>query len=492
MGIGLGPSLEQFVCQTNGPVFLGNIYFGRSERWSAAPVSVRAFPERTETGNASRDGKIPAAQPIRIRDSMIFTRTNAVPGRAAVFFIFITVVLDMLAFGVVIPVLPKLVEQFEGGNTARAAEMFGLMGTLWAFMQFVASPVLGALSDRFGRRPVILLSCFGLGIDFIMMALAPTLAWLFVARAISGITAASFTTAGAYIADVTPPEKRAAGFGILGAAFGVGFVLGPAFGGLLGQIDIRLPFWAAGALCLLNAVYGFFILPESLPPEKRATFSWKRANPVGSLVLLRSHSELSGLATSNFLSHLAHVVLPSVAVLYMGYRYGWDALTIGLTLTGVGVAAMIVQGALVKPIVAKLGERVTLLMALLFGTAGFAIYGLAPTPIFFWMGIPVMAVWGLAMPSSQSLMTRHVSASEQGQLQGANSALMGLAGLFGPILFTATFASFIGARADLHLPGAPFLLASAMLALSAVIAWRATRSAVVPAGAIEKPRGEGH
>lgn len=403
---------------------------------------------------------------------------NKTPGRAAVVFIFITVMLDMLAFGIVIPVLPKLVEQFEGGNTARAAEMFGWMGTLWALMQFVAAPVLGALSDRYGRRPIILLSCFGLGIDFIMMALAPTLAWLFVARAISGITAASFTTAGAYIADVTPPEKRAAGFGILGAAFGVGFVLGPAFGGLLGAIDLRFPFWAAASLALLNAAYGFFILPESLPPEKRASFSWKRANPIGSLVLLRSHPELSGLAMSSFLGHLAHVVLPSVAVLYMSYRYGWSALTIGLTLAGVGMSALIVQGLLVKPIVARLGERVTLLVALLFGTVGFAIYGLAPTPLLFWLGVPVMALWGLAMPSAQSLMTRRVGPSEQGQLQGANSGLMGLAGLIGPIIFATTFASFIGERANLHLPGAPFLLASLMLALSAVIAWRATRPSV--------------
>jgi len=395
--------------------------------------------------------------------------------RAAVPFIFVTVMLDMLTFGIVIPVLPKLVEQFMGGDTARASEMFGLIMTLWALMQFVASPLLGALSDRFGRRPVILLSCFGLGLDFILMALAPTLAWLFIARAISGITAASFATASAYIADVTPPEKRAAAFGVIGAAFGVGFVLGPAFGGLLGGIDLRLPFWAAAALSLLNAAYGFFILPESLPPEKRGAFSWKRANPVGSLVLLRSHPELAGLATSTFLGYVAHVVLPSTAVLYTTYRYGWDELTVGLTLAAVGVAALVVQGFLVKPIVGRLGERRTLVMALLFGTAGFAIYGLAPTPLLYWLGIPVMAIWGLAMPNAQSLMTRHVGVSEQGQLQGANSSLMGIGGLIGPVIFTYTFASFIGPRADLHLPGAPFLLASLLLLVSAVIAWRATR-----------------
>lgn len=396
--------------------------------------------------------------------------------KAAVIFIFITVALDMLTFGIVIPVLPKLVEEFLGGDTARAAEMFGLIVTLWALMQFLASPVLGALSDRFGRRPVILLSCFGLGLDFILMALAPTLTWLFIARAISGVTAANVATASAYIADVTPPEKRAAAFGIIGAAFGVGFVIGPALGGLLGGIDIRLPFWVAAGLSLLNAAYGFFVLPESLPPEKRTGFLWKRANPVGSLKLLRSHPELSGLATSSFVGYIAHTVLPSTAVLYTTYRYGWSETTVGLTLAAVGAAALVVQGVLVKPIVARLGERRTLIMALAFGTTGFAIYGLAPTPLLYWMGIPVMALWGLAMPTAQSLMTRHVGVSEQGKLQGANSSLMGIGGLIGPMIFTYTFASFIGPHADLHLPGAPFLLAALMLAGSTVIAWRATRN----------------
>ena len=415
---------------------------------------------------------------------------TANPPRAAVIFIFITVVLDMLTFGIVIPVLPKLVERFMAGDTPRAAEMFGWMVTLWALMQFVASPLLGALSDRFGRRPVILLSCFGLGLDFILMALAPTLAWLFLARAVSGVTASSFTTAGAYVADVTPPEKRAAAFGILGAAFGVGFILGPALGGALGGIDIRLPFYVAAVLSLLNAAYGFFILPESLPPEKRSRFSWKRANPVGSLVLLRSHPELTGLAVANFLSQLAHVVLPSTGVLYMSYRYGWNELTVGLTLAGVGVATLIVQGGLVKPIVSWLGERRVLILAFGFGTIGFSIYGLAPTEALFWLGIPIMSLWGLAMPTAQSMMTKHVGVSEQGQLQGANSSLMGIAGLIGPLIFTYTFASFIGPNADLNLPGAQLLLAASMLALAAVIAWRATRPASVPS--VEITRSEGH
>ena len=235
--------------------------------------------------------------------------------QAAVLFILITVMLDMLSFGIIIPVLPKLVEHFTFGDTAQAAEIYGLMGTAWALMQFSCSPIQGALSDQYGRRPVVLLSNLGLGLDYVFMALAPNVSWLFVGRTISGMASSSFSTAGAYIADVTPIEYRAAAFGKMGVAFGLGFVLGPAVGGWLGAIDARLPFWGAAATSLMNACYGFFLLPESLSREKRMTFAWRRANPVGSLVLLRSHRELFGLATSNFLMNLAHVVLPSVAVL---------------------------------------------------------------------------------------------------------------------------------------------------------------------------------
>src|ERR1043166_2737012 len=240
---------------------------------------------------------------------------------AALAFIFVTVVLDVLAMGVIIPVLPKLVENFLKGDTARAAAIYGLFGTTWAAMQFVFAPVLGVLSDRYGRRRVILASNFGLGLDYIVMAIAPTLGWLFVGRIFSGITGASFTTAYAYIADVTPSEKRAASYGMLGAAFGLGFVLGPAFGGLLGGINPRLPFWVAAGLTLVNAMYGLFVLPESLPLDRRRPVNWKRANPIGSLKLLRSHHELFGLATVLFIFYLAHQVLPSVFVLYTSYRY---------------------------------------------------------------------------------------------------------------------------------------------------------------------------
>jgi len=394
---------------------------------------------------------------------------------AAIAFIFVTIVLDVLAFGVIIPVLPKLVESFLGGDTAKAARLFGLFGTIWALMQFVFSPVLGVLSDRFGRRRVILLSNFGLGLDFIVMALAPTVGWLFLGRVISGITGASYTTAAAYIADVTPRENRAAGYGMMGAAWGLGFILGPAFGGLLGGINPRLPFWTAAGLTLVNAIYGLFVLPESLPPERRRAIDWKRANPVGALRLLRSHHELFGIATVTFFYFLAHQALPSVFVLYASYRYGWTEQTVGLTLAGVGLAGVVVQAGLVKTLVTKLGERRTLMVGLVFGVLGFLIFALAPTGHVLWLGIPVLAVQGLFGPAAQGIMSHHVSPSEQGELQGENSSIAGITGLIGPVLFTTTFATFIGPRRDLHFPGAPFFLAACLIGVAFLLARRVTR-----------------
>lgn len=395
--------------------------------------------------------------------------------RAAVVFIFITVVIDVLGFGLIIPVLPKLVQQFMGGDAAAGATMFGLFGTVWALMQFFFAPLLGAVSDRFGRRPVILISCFGLGLDYIVMALAPDIAWLMFGRIVSGICASSFTTAGAYIADVAPPEGRAAAYGMLGAAFGVGFVLGPALGGLLGNIDPRLPFWGAAALALINATYGLFVLPESLPPGKRDVFSWKKANPLGSLVLLRSHVDLLGLAAVNLLFQLAHCVLPSMFVLYTSYRYGWDTRTVGLTLMAVGGLSIIVQGGLVKPAVQRLGERGSLYAGLLFGIVGFAGFALAPTPFWIWAILPVFALMGLFGPGLQSLMSQHVAAHEQGKLQGANGSVTSIAGLIGPGLFTLSFAHFIDKSRAWTLPGAPFFIAAALLLLALLLAAQAAR-----------------
>ena len=394
------------------------------------------------------------------------------PRGAAVIFIFVTILLDTLALGLIIPVLPKLIESFVDNDTASAARIFGLFGTAWALMQFFFSPILGALSDRFGRRPVVLLSNFGLSLDYVLMALAPSLVWMFVGRVISGITSASISTAFAYIADITAPEKRAEVFGKIGVAFGAGFILGPALGGLLGDLDPRMPFWVAAGLSFANALYGWLILPESLPPDRRSPWRWKAANPVGAVHLLRTDRVLAGLSVANFFAQLAHAVLPSVFVLYATYRYGWSTSMVGATLAAVGICQMVVQGAAIGPIVRRLGERRALLLGFACGTIGFFIFAAAPTGLLSWVGIPFMALWGLAGASAQALTTRLVTPEQQGQLQGATMSVASVAQLLGPFLFTLTFAYFIGVTAPFKLPGAPFFLASALLLLALVISVR--------------------
>lgn len=389
---------------------------------------------------------------------------------AAAAFIFVTILLDMVAIGLIMPILPKLIESFVDNDTASAARIFGLFGTAWALMQFFFSPILGALSDRFGRRPVVLLSNFGLAFDYVLMALAPSLNWLFAGRIISGITSASISTGFAYIADTTPAERRAAAFGRIGVAFGAGFILGPAIGGLLGDISPRLPFWAAAGLSFANGLYGLLILPESLPLARRSPFRLRKANPVGALYLLRSDRILARLSVVNFFAQLAHVVLPSTFVLYATYRYGWDSKTVGLTLALVGICSMVVQGVAIGLIVKWLGERLALLMGLGFGVAGFLIFGMASTGSWFWLGIPVMSLWGIAGAATQALMTRLVAPDQQGQLQGATGSVQSVAQLLGPFVFTLTLAYFIGGHAPIKLPGAPFLLASGLLALAFAIA----------------------
>jgi DHA1 family tetracycline resistance protein-like MFS transporter len=411
------------------------------------------------------------------------------PSRAAFVFVFITVALDMLALGIIVPVLPKLIVRFEAGDIASAASVVGVFGAVWAAMQFLASPLLGALSDRFGRRPVILLSNFGLGLDYVLMAVAPSLAWLFVGRIVSGFTSASYATASAYIADVTPPEKRAKQFGMLGAAFGLGFVVGPAVGGLLGSVSLRLPFWAAAGLSLANAAYGFFILPESLPASRRARFTWARAHALGSLRLLRSEPMLFGLAGAAFLSFLAHESLPSMFVLYTDYRYHWGEAMVGLSLAAVGVCSAIVAAALVGPVVARLGERRSVLWGLGFGLLGFAAYGLAPTGGLFLAGVPFTALWGLAGPATQALLSRRVGPSEQGQLQGAVSSIRGITGMIGPLVFTQVFAAAVSPHRGVHVPGAPYMLAALLLAAALYLAWHVTRprGATIDPAAASKP-----
>src|ERR1700719_1560337 len=400
--------------------------------------------------------------------------------KAAVVFIFITVTLDMLALGLIAPVLPKLVLNFLGGDAPSAAKWFGIFGTVWALMQFIFSPVLGVLSDRFGRRPVILLSNLGLGLDYIVMALAPTLAWLFLGRVISGITAASITTGTAYVADVVAPEKRAGAFGMIGAAFGVGFVLGPALGGLLGNSDPRLPFWVAGGLSLANALYGFFILPESLPEEKRKRFTLRRANPVGSLVLLRSHPELFRLATIQFIGYVAHEVF-NVWALYTIFRYAWREGTIGLSLALVGVCSIVISSWTVPAMVSRFGERRTLYIGQFFGALGMVFAGLARTGAFFFLSIPVMMLWTISSPAAQGMMTRRVSESEQGELQGAIGSLCSLAWIIGPGLFTFTFAYFIEPAKGWNVAGAPWYLGAFLLFVAMFMATRIPKLPAPPA-----------
>ena len=393
--------------------------------------------------------------------------------RAALLFIFITILIDVLAFGVIIPVLPHLVEQLSGGSTSTASYWVGVFGTMFALIQFVTAPIQGALSDRFGRRPVILLSCLGLGLDFVFMALAPTLAWLFVGRIISAITAASFTTANAYVADITEPSERAKSYGMLGAAFGVGFVIGPLIGGVLGDVDLRLPFWFAAGLALVNFGYGFFVLPESLPADRRAgRFDWSGANPFGAMKLLRRYPQVFGLAAVVFLANLAHYVYPSVFVLFADYRYGWGQKQVGYVLAVVGVLSVVVNVGLVGALVKRMGERRALLLGLSCGAIGFAIYGLADSGWMFLAGLPASALWAVASPATQALITRQVGADAQGRIQGALMSLVSMGGIVGPTIFAGSFGYFIDEGRAVQLPGVPFLIAALLLAVGLLVAFR--------------------
>lgn len=395
--------------------------------------------------------------------------------QAAVAFIFLTAVLDAVAMGIVIPVLPTLIEQFVGSNS-RAGVVNGVFVALWALMQFVASPVVGSLSDRFGRRPVLLLSAAGLAIDYVIIALATNIWWLALGRVIGGITSSTFTAVFAYMADVTPPEKRVQVYGLIGAALSGGLVLGPLLGGVLGEISTRAPFWCAGVLSAMAFLYGVFILPESLPAERRMAFSWKRANPFGAMKLLRSHYELSRLALVNFLMYFAHHMLAAVFVLYAGYRYQWPSWKVGLVLALIGVLDMLVQGVMAAPMARRMGDRGTMIFGLFGGAIGVACMGLAPTGLLFALSMIPNALWGLAAPTLQSLMTQRVSEAEQGQLQGANMSVASLAGVISPIFFGMIYA--VTTRGDPRLPnysGAAFLIASLMLGLAAIFGWIALR-----------------
>jgi DHA1 family tetracycline resistance protein-like MFS transporter len=400
---------------------------------------------------------------------------------AATIFIFVTVVLDMLALGIIIPVWPALVKSFTGQNDAAAALAIGLMSVVWAIGQFFAAPVLGVLSDRFGRRPVILGSNLGTALDYVIMALAPALVWLYAGRALSGVMAASIPTASAYIADVTPPEKRAGAYGMISAAFGVGFVVGPALGGWLGVFDPRLPFWVAAGLGLVNFLYGLFVLPESLAPHKRRRrFDWRRANPLGSLRLLRSHPELFGIAMVAFIGYVAHEIYPTVYVLYGQHRYGWNTATLGVGLAIVGVSSAVVSALLSQKAVDGLGARRALLGGLFLGGVGFWMFGSSST-LLFWIAIPINALWGIAGSAEQVYMTGRVRDDEQGELQGALGALRSIAMIGAPMVFAGVFAYFLrGGGSGIEFPAAPWYLAAGLLWVSVALGWFVTRPSHQP------------
>jgi DHA1 family tetracycline resistance protein-like MFS transporter len=397
----------------------------------------------------------------------VITRT-----RAAFVFIFITVLLDMISFGIIIPVFPQLILRLQGGDMAGAAAIFGIFGTAFALMQFIFSPVQGALADRFGRRPVILLSNLGLGLDYIVMAVAPTIPILFLGRLVSGATSASFSISGAYVADVTPPQERAARFGMLGAAFGIGFIIGPAIGGLLGAIDLRAPFWAAAALSITNFVYGALILPESLPADRRRPFQLHAANPIGAVRFLGSSPVLMSLTVAMLFAFLAHDAIPNTWVLYTTYRFNFDERAVGASLAIVGAASLVVNGFLVGRAVKRLGEYNTLLTGLGFGIISELLFAFAPTTWLLLGTLPIYSLAGLSGGPFQSIATREVQPNEQGQLQGALTALRSMVTLVTPGLYTGTFALFVGPLAGLGLPGAPYLLAAILMAATAMLVIR--------------------
>jgi len=398
--------------------------------------------------------------------------------QAALIFILVTVTLDILAMGLIIPVLPKLILDFLGGKMTSATNWSTWFTAVFALMQFFCSPILGVLSDRIGRRPIILLSNLGLGLDYIVMALAPSISWLFIGRIISGITTSSIPTAMAYIADVTPKEKRAAAFGMIGIAFGIGFAFGPVIGGILGNFNPRFAFWFAAALSLTNWLWGYFFVPESLPDERRRHFELRRANPVGSLRILRSHPELWRLTTIQFLAYTAHNVF-SVWVLYAIYRYNWSELTNGISLMVVGIVTAIISGGLTGSMVKRFGEKKTLYTGQFFGASGMLIAGLARTGAWLFGSIPIISLWNISMPAAQSMMTHRVSEKEQGELQGAIQSMRSITFIIGPILFLQTFRWFIDPKHSVHIPGAPYYLAAALLFTAMLMSTRINETRVV-------------
>lgn len=398
------------------------------------------------------------------------------PRQAAIAFILLTLFIDILGIGIIIPVLPELIKELVGGDETVAAPYVGIIGATYALMQFIFAPVVGALSDRFGRRPVLLASMFGLGIDFLITGFAPTIVWLFLGRLVAGIMGASFTTANAYIADVSTAETRARNFGLVGVMFGLGFVVGPALGGLLGGISLRLPFFVSAGLALVNWLYGYFILPESLPPEERSELNLSKANPLGTILQLRAYPIVGGLTVAFVCTSLAQRGLENVWVLHSGYRYGWDEVANGWALCLVGFMALIVQGGLVRPVIKRFGERKTAVVATLISALAFLGYGLASEG---WM-VPCIIIFGslggLGGPAMQSLVAASVPSSEQGKVQGAVTSMISLTNIAAPLIFTAgLFSFFTSSAAPFQLPGAPFLVGSLLWLVASFVLVRVFR-----------------
>lgn len=395
------------------------------------------------------------------------------PGRtAALGFVFVTVVLTVLGFGLLIPVLPELAKEFRGGDVAAGSDTHGALLSVYALMQFFGAPVLGALSDQFGRRKVILIALAGAALDYAAMALAPNLAALFIARMVGGVTAGVMAAANAYVADVTPPEKRAQGFGLIGAAFGLGFIIGPLVGGTLGAIDLRLPFWAAASCATLNWLYGLFVLPESLPPDRRRPFNWGRANPVGALLALRRFPAVLGLTGAYFTLMLAQMILFSIWALYTPHRYGWDPQHVGYSLAAVGVLSAIVQAGLARRIIGALGDTRGVVLGLMLSAVTQLLYGLTAQGEFVYAIIVIGAFAGLAAPAMQSYITKHIPPNEQGAVQGVFSGLASLAGIPGPLIATRSFAWAVGPEQPAWLAGLPFFISSTLALTALCIATR--------------------
>lgn len=391
--------------------------------------------------------------------------------QAAVGFIFITLIIDVMGWGLIIPVMPKLISELKGVTINEASSYGSVLISAYAITQFIFAPFIGNLSDRFGRRPVLLASLLGFGIDYIILALSPTYGWLFAGRIIAGITGASFTTGAAYIADISTTETRAKNFGLIGAAFGLGFVIGPALGGLLAGLGLRAPFYAAAGLCLLNALYGYFILPESLAPENRRPFDWKKANPLGALRLLKKYPGIDKLAFCFFLIYLAAQAVQGNWSFFTIYRFHWSESMVGLSLAAVGLLVGAVQGGLTRIINPRLGNERSVYTGLLLYTAGLLLFAFANQG---WMMFAILVPYclgGITGPALQSILATHIPPNEQGALQGTLTSLMSLTTIIGPLIMNNLFNYFTSPKAPFYFPGIFFLLAAIFMLFSALIAW---------------------